>query len=511
MKGPNGHWKARPFSSALLHALIFLAPIGAGLAVAIGLNTILPHPRTVGEAILWWATLTGGTFIVLYGAERAARRLLPLAVLLKLSLAFPDRAPSRYAVARRSGNLRQLEATVEEAHQNGDRTDVTRAAETILALVGALNAHDRSTRGHSERVRAFTDLIAEEMKVPGDGRARLRWAALLHDVGKITVPQKILNKDGPLKPEEWAIVHRHPDEGIRMASPLLPWLGEWAGTIRDHHERWDGTGYPRRLAGEDISSGARIVAVADAYETMTAPRPYRPRPLGAEAAREELARHSSLQFDPVVVRALLNVSISRLWRALGLMAWLAQIPILGRLRQLTDRTTTVAETSSALAKTAVAVGVLSLLGTVLSGGGGRGPQVVAAEEPGVGAAIVGHAAPADPRSLRAGVGLGEDQRSDSRTGTQVLAHTEKNKKNKKKGKGGKNGHGRGPCVSPEQRNANGLALGWCKERGPGQGLALGKDKGSGGLALGKGHGHANGHSKSHGHGNGHGKAKGHRH
>jgi hypothetical protein len=204
--------------------------------------------------------------------------------------------------------------------------------QAVLELVLALNVHDKRTRGHSERVRVFTDLIADELKVDEAGKARLRWAALLHDVGKLEVPAKILNKPGKPSEAEWQVLRRHPEEGARLVAPLLPWLGEWGPAVAQHHERWDGTGYPRHLRGTEISLAARIVSVADTYEVMTAPRSYKPS-MSVPAARRELTRVAGTQLDPHVVRALLNISVGRLWRAIGFGAWLGQVPMLTRLIQ----------------------------------------------------------------------------------------------------------------------------------------------------------------------------------
>jgi hypothetical protein len=265
--------------------------------------------------------------------DRLARRLLPLAVLLRLSLAFPNEAPSRIALARRAASTRDLEARVEAAHRHGVADEPTRAAEQILSLVAAVEAHDRATRGHSERVRIYTDLLALELRLSQRDCDRLRWSALLHDVGKLEVPKKVLNKPSKLTTHEWSLVQRHPDEGARLTAPLRDWLGRWAIAIEQHHEKFDGTGYPRGLAGHDISLGGRIVAVADSYETMTASRPYR-RARSAAKARAELVACSGTHFDPQIVRAFLEISVRRLTFASGPLSWLAQVPLFRQLEQV---------------------------------------------------------------------------------------------------------------------------------------------------------------------------------
>ena len=187
-------------------------------------------------------------------------------------------------------------------------------------MAASLSAHDRKTRGHTERVRALTDFIADELQLPDADRDRLRWSALLHDIGKLAVHADILNKEGPLTDEEWELIRRHPLEGAALTAPLSDWLGEWALTIVEHHERYDGKGYPFGLSGEHISLGGRIVAVADTYDVMTTTRSYK-RASSPESARQELVRCAGTQFDPVIVRAFLGVPVRRL-RGLVPLSWL---------------------------------------------------------------------------------------------------------------------------------------------------------------------------------------------
>src|SRR5439155_11334988 len=208
--------------------------------------------------------------------------------------------------------------------------DAGQSAETILSLVAAVEAHERSTRGHAERVRVYTDLLADQLKLYPDDRDRLRWGALLHDVGKLEVPLSVLNKAGPLDPRELEIVRRHTEDGAKLTRPMHAWLGEWTAAITEHHERWDGRGYPRGTAGPEISLGARVVAVADVYETMTAARPYH-RPKSHAEARKELVRCSGTQFDPAIVGAFLQIPERHLQLVRGRVALLAQAPVLREL------------------------------------------------------------------------------------------------------------------------------------------------------------------------------------
>jgi len=275
---------------------------------------------------------------------------------------FPDHAPSRFSVAFKAGTTRHLREQLAAAQEHGVADEPARAAERILVLMAGLNAHHRGTRGHSERVRAFNDLIAEELRLPQADRDRLRWAALLHDVGKLEVPARLLDKPGKPTQAEWETLRRHPEVGARMVAPLRAWLGPWAAAVEEHHERWDGGGYPRGMAGQEIGLAARIVAVADVFEVMTAPRAYR-RPVNAEAARAELARCAGSQLDPVVVRAFLNVSLGKLRVAMGPLSWLAQIPFVGVLPRL-EGVAAAGRAAATVAGTATGVGALALIGVV---------------------------------------------------------------------------------------------------------------------------------------------------
>jgi putative nucleotidyltransferase with HDIG domain len=300
------------------------------MAGALVIGRLLPMPSGFLPRVAWWVALMVSAALPVFVVERAVRRWLPLTVLLKLSLVFPDRTPSRLRIAQQAARTRDLKVRLEESRRLGRHDEPTRVAERVLALIVSLGSHDRKTRGHSERVRVLADILAEKVRVPEADRDRFRWGALLHDIGKISVPPKVLNKPGRPDDREWSILRTHPAEGARMAGPLREWLGPWAGAIEHHHERYDGAGYPFGLAGKQISLGGRMLAVVDAYEVMTAARSYK-TPMTPRAARQELARSAGTQFDPDLVRAFLDISVGRLIWVAGLTALLAQLPILGRL------------------------------------------------------------------------------------------------------------------------------------------------------------------------------------
>jgi len=181
---------------------------------------------------------------------------------------------------------------------------------------------------------------------------------MLHDVGKIHVPARILNKPGQPDAHEWDAIKRHPEEGARLAAPLAEWLGEWSLTIAQHHERWDGGGYPKGLRGDQICYGARLVGVADAFDTMTAARTYR-KAVSAAAARRELTTHAGSQFDPAMVRTFLNVSIGRVRWALGPLSWVVQVPFIGWLPRAAEQVVAAGSQAAGLVGSAAGAAVIA--------------------------------------------------------------------------------------------------------------------------------------------------------
>jgi len=387
------------------------------MAMAATVAILVAQPARGWPLVGWWFFTLGLATLTLLVVERAARRFLPLVTLMRLSLLFPDRAPSRFRLALRAMSTRRLRRLAESPKEPAD---AHAAADLALSLLVALQIHDRRTRGHCERVRALSLLVGEQLGLEQDERDRLEWGALLHDIGKLGVPRRILNKPGAPDDAEWEQIKLHPVDGARIAAPLIAWLGEWAHGIDAHHEHWDGTGYPARLEGREIPMAGRIVAVTDAFETLTSVRSYKP-PATVEAARSEIVRSAGRHFDPQVVRAFVAVSLPRMWVGLSPLAWLAQTPVAQALSRAGGAGVARIATGAAEATAVLLLGA-GLTGVMPAGGGSDG--TAAAGEPGAptqqielavedeGPPGSDKSAPAsaasEPVSLPAGLGAGPD-------------------------------------------------------------------------------------------------------
>jgi response regulator RpfG family c-di-GMP phosphodiesterase len=177
--------------------------------------------------------------------------------------------------------------------------------QTVTALASTLEARDTGTTVHSMRVTHYALELARHTCAGLVGDPTVVYGFLLHDIGKIGIPDRILLKEGTLDPFERRLMQRHPEIGEQILSEVAILQGEGLGIVRSHHERWDGAGYPDRLAGESIPRGARVFAVADALDALTSDRPYR-RARPWSTAIHEIEREAGQQFEPQVVRALLR-------------------------------------------------------------------------------------------------------------------------------------------------------------------------------------------------------------
>lgn len=328
----GARWDGRPWAARAVRLVALAGPLVASILFVRLAAEVVPAPsHSFWAFAAWWAGLCIASSGVLWAVDRYARRLLPLAALLRLSLVFPDQTPSRFQLALEAGRLERLQDRIELAQSTTTGTVTPQeAAERLLLLTAALDRHDRLTRGHSERVRAYAVMIGTGLGLHDRDLDRLNWAALVHDVGKLAVAPAILNKPGRPDEEEWQQIRRHPLVGETMLGPLREWLGPWAAAVGHHHERWDGTGYPRGLRGDRIPLAGRIVALADVFDVITSARSYKSSSSTTEA-RKEIARCAGTHFDPRVVRAFLEVSLGRLRFLMGPLSWLAHAPLLARV------------------------------------------------------------------------------------------------------------------------------------------------------------------------------------
>ena len=206
------------------------------------------------------------------------------------------------ALSRKTREVEDLFRRLNESYQT-----------TLEALATALDTRDAETLGHSVRVGAYTVAVAQRMGVRDPELTDVYRGALLHDVGKIGIPDAILLKPGKLTADEWVEMRKHPEIGARMLQGIR-FLEGAIPIVLCHQERWDGKGYPQRLAGKAIPLGARIFAVVDTLDAMTSNRPYR-KALTYDDARAEIIKYSGIQFDPEVVAVFLSIPQSE-WQAI---------------------------------------------------------------------------------------------------------------------------------------------------------------------------------------------------
>ena len=175
---------------------------------------------------------------------------------------------------------------------------------TIKLIAAALDAKDPYTHGHSMRVTMYSMILAKKLNLDDTMLEEIETAGLLHDIGKIGIPQSILCKPGKLTNEEFEVMKSHPEQGEKMLKDIkkLTLISNW---LRTHHEKWDGTGYPNGLKGEEIPLSGRIIALADTYDAMTSDRPYR-KALSHETAIDEIKRCAGTQFDPVLAQLFID-------------------------------------------------------------------------------------------------------------------------------------------------------------------------------------------------------------
>jgi diguanylate cyclase (GGDEF)-like protein len=274
---------------------------------------VLPHTDS-DEALAIAQTLRGK--LDLTGFQRPKEdRVVPVTVSFGIA-SFPADSTNRHELLTIADS--NLYAAKDSDERIAATTEMQRANRRLRgegsfavldALVTAVDNKDRYTRRHSEDVTEYALWIAEEMSMSEETQRQIRIAGLLHDVGKIGVPDEILRKPGRLTPEEYEVVQRHAWIGALIVS-AVPGMEGVVDAVRCHHERWSGQGYPGQLAGEEIPLIGRIMAIADAFSAMTTDRTYR-RALSWEAALQEMCANKGTQFDPIITDAFLRAATVR--------------------------------------------------------------------------------------------------------------------------------------------------------------------------------------------------------
>jgi putative nucleotidyltransferase with HDIG domain len=249
-------------------------------------------------------------------AEAESLRTLGYRSLLMLSLAVegsPYALVEVYDHEQRRFTADELRLAVALAAEAGAMVARARMSErledayfaTLGTLAAALEAKDAYTNDHASEIAELASRVCDQLGLDGRTTRVVKLGALLHDIGKIGIPEAILRKPGPLTGEEMLVMQRHPDIGARILEPV-PYFAELVPLVRSSHERWDGRGYPDGRAAGDIPLGSRVIAVCDAFHAMTEDRVYR-RALPLPSAMAEIERCAGSQFDPVCARALLDV------------------------------------------------------------------------------------------------------------------------------------------------------------------------------------------------------------
>ena len=295
--------------SALFTAAIAAGVLGIALLLVYELVLVADDPeltRQIGRNLLLIGLsagiLAGGA--ALWVVQRIRLPLRRLAETMS-TMARTGQLHSDFRAAGGGSEVRLIEETfraltisLEESQRARERSYV----EAVGAIVTAADARDHETSGHSFRVSLYAIALSKALGIRGDELKAIEWGALLHDVGKMVVPDEILRKMGPLTEEEWHIMKQHPTWGFDMLAEVSFLQPAALDIIYSHHERWDGTGYPRRITGVEIPLAARIFAVVDTYDAITSDRPYR-RARGHQVALTELRRVAGQQLDPQIVEA----------------------------------------------------------------------------------------------------------------------------------------------------------------------------------------------------------------
>lgn len=350
-------------ASRTITLLNFLIPAIAGFAVAYVILSYMSPFRSLPEVIMWVIIAVAISLAVSVVVGDGVKRVIARSPLFVKANRFDTEVEVLFGQALRQGGPKQIRRALIKQGQD------TSFVDDVLLLLSQLKEHERLTRGHIERVRAYATMVGREIELSDEDLELLSWSALMHDTGKLDVPNWLLTSPDRPSDEEWEVLKRHPEMAVRRLRPLERTLGEtiYHGALH-HHERWDGGGYPQGLAGDGIPLFGRITAIADAFDVMTHARSYK-QPRTIAEAREELAASAGSHFDPALVAAFLRIGDEELVNVSRWSATIAGVAVVGsRLATIGSQVAIVAATAAGAVS--ASVGQIE-----------EPPQVVAFEEP----------------------------------------------------------------------------------------------------------------------------------
>ena len=327
--------------------ILLLVPAIAGFLIAFAILSVMSPFDTTWEFLAWLLIALIVSFVTsIFVGDFTLARMTGGALYNKANT-FDTTVEELFGSTLREGNPKSIKRQAEARGLDADFID------DVILLLTQLGDHERLTRGHSERVRAYSSMIGKEMGLKPKELEQLNWSALLHDIGKLDVPPWILTSPNKPTDTEWETLTRHPEAARYRLRRLEKTLGStiYEGAT-EHHERWDGSGYPKGLAAGDISLFGRITAVADAFDVMTHARSYK-QAQSIAVAREELMKQAGTQFDPDVVAAFIRVGDEDLKAVRGWSATIAGVALTG------SRLATVGSQAAVMVATVAGAGIAS--------------------------------------------------------------------------------------------------------------------------------------------------------
>ena len=331
--------KGRKAAARTIQLIVFLVPAVLGFVIAYSILAVMAPFTSVAEWVLWLFIAVVVSLATSLFIGDGVRNLIRRTPLYRKANNFDTKVEELFGSSLREGSPKNVKRNAIELGHDADFID------EILFLLDQLGRHERLSRGHSERVRAYAALIGKQIGLSEDELELLSWSALMHDIGKLDVPSWLLSSPERPTDEEWEVLKRHPESAVNRLRKLERIVGS---TIYDgalnHHERWDGTGYPQGLSETDIPLFGRITAIADTFDVMTHARSYK-KPLPIADARKELEKNSGTQFDPGLIAAFLQIGDEDLKFVRGWSATIAGVAVAGsRLAIVGSQATVVAAT-----------------------------------------------------------------------------------------------------------------------------------------------------------------------